>query len=91
MGSYPLRPSALAWASLVMALLAWSCFPMVGAGLAVLMALRALEEVRLARGELGGAGLIRLALWLGGAQLVLGLVAGAALAAVAVTALLRGS
>jgi hypothetical protein len=88
-GSYPARPSALAWASLVAALLAWSLLPMMGAGLAVLLALRAQEEARTAHGGLGGTALIRLSLLLGGLQLALGLVAGAAMAAVALTAFLR--
>jgi hypothetical protein len=83
------RPSALAWASVVAALLAWSFLPMMGAGLAVLLALRAQEEARAAHGGLGGTGLVRLALWLGGVQLALGLVAGAAMGAVALTALWR--
>jgi hypothetical protein len=85
----PARPSALAVASLVAGVLAWSILPLVGAALAVLLALRAHEELRDARGVLGGATLIRMALWLGGAQLALALLAGTAMAAVALTALAR--
>jgi hypothetical protein len=83
--SLPVRPSALAWASLVAALLAWSVVPMMGARLA----LRAHEEARAANGALGGSAVLRLALWLGGVQLVLGLLAGAAMGAVALVALWR--
>jgi hypothetical protein len=83
------RPGALAWASLAAALLGWTVLPLLGAALAVLLALRALEELPPGEGAAGGNRLLRLALWLGGAQLVLALVAGAAMAAVALTALLR--
>jgi hypothetical protein len=83
------RPSALAWASLAAGLLAWSLLPMLGAAVAVLMALRAEEEVRRAPGPRGGTAIVRLALWLGGAQLLLGILGCAAMGAVALTALLR--
>lgn len=89
--SLPARPGALAWASLVAALLGWSLLPLVGSAVAVLLALRAQEEVRPGAGAPAERSLLRLALWLGGVQLVLALVAGAAMAAVAVTALLRAS
>ena len=85
----PVRLSALAVASLVAAVLAWSLLPLLGAALAVLLALRAHEDLRDAQGALGGAALIRAALWLGGAQLVLAMLAAAAMGAVAMTALLR--
>lgn len=85
------RPSAFAVAALVAALLAWSVLPLLGAGLAVLFALRAQEDVRSARGALSGKLLIRVALWLGGGQLALALLAGvAAMAAAVVAAFLRG-
>jgi|GEM_PF-5804749 len=84
----PARPGALAWASLAAALLGWSVLPLLGAALAVLLALRAQEEAR--PGTDSSNAVLRLALWLGGAQLVLALVAGAAMAAVALTALCRG-
>lgn len=87
--SLPARPSALAWTSLVLALLAWSVLPMMGAAVAVLLALRAQEEARAAHGAIGGSTVLRLALWLGGVQLVLGVVAGAAMGAVALVALWR--
>ncbi len=81
------RPGALAWASLAAALLGWTLLPLLGAALAVLLALRAEEELPPATA--GGNTVLRLALWLGGAQLVLALVAAAAMAAVALTALVR--
>lgn len=85
------RPSAFAVAALVAALLAWSVLPLLGAGLAVVLALRAQEDVRVARGALAGKPLIRAALWLGGGQLALALIAGvAAMAAAVVTAFVRG-
>ena len=87
--SLPARPSALAWASLVAALLSWSILPMMGAALAVLLALRAQQEVRAAHGALGGSTVLRLALWLGGTQLGLGLLAGAAMGALALVSLWR--
>jgi hypothetical protein len=83
------RPSALAWASLAAGLLAWSLLPMLGAVVAVLLALRAEAEVRTAPEARGGTAIVRLALWLGGAQLLLGIVACAAMGAVALSALLR--
>ncbi len=83
--SPPARRGALEWASLVAALLGWTLLPVVGAAMAVLLALRAQEEA----GTRGGNTVLRVALWLGGTQLVLALVAGAAMAAVAFTALLR--
>ncbi|MGO9829832.1 MAG: hypothetical protein ACLPJH_06800 [Myxococcaceae bacterium] len=87
--SPPARPSALAWASLIAAVLGWSVLPLLGAALAVLLALRALEEGRTGGPPPGGGAVLRLALWLGGVQLVLALVAGAAMAAVALTSLWR--
>ncbi|MGO8970810.1 MAG: hypothetical protein ACLQDQ_14725 [Myxococcaceae bacterium] len=87
--SPPVRPSALAWASLIAALLGWSLMPLLGAALAVLLALRALEQTRTGSSPEGGSTVLRLALWLGGAQLVLALVAGAAMGAVALSALWR--
>ncbi len=83
------RPGALAWASLAAALLGWTVLPLLGAALAVLLALRAEEELPPGEATAGGNTVLRLALWLGGAQLVLALVAGAAMAAVALTALVR--
>jgi hypothetical protein len=82
----PSRPSPLAWASLLAAVLAWSIFPLLGAAVAVLLALRAQEEAAHAPRD---SAVVRVALVLGGAQLVLGLAAGAAMGAVALTALLR--
>lgn len=81
------RPSALAWASFLAALLAWSVLPMLGAALAVLLALRALEA---SGDEAPPNALVRLALWLGGAQLLLGFLAAAAMSVVAFVALCRG-
>src|SRR5271169_2997961 len=85
--SLPARPGALAWASLVAALLGWLVVPLLGAAVAVLLALRRQEELRPGGGTPGERMLLRVALWLGGAQLVLALVAGAAMGAVALTAL----
>jgi hypothetical protein len=85
----PARPSTLAWASLLAAVLAWSVLPVLGAALAVVLALRAHEEARAANGAIGGSAVLRLALWLGSMQLVLGLLAGAAMGAVALVALWR--
>ena len=87
--SLPARPGALAWASLAAALLGWSVLPLLGAALAVLLALRALEDARPGCARPAGNAILRFALWLGGAQLVLALVAGTAMAAVALTALWR--
>ncbi|HMK73341.1 MAG TPA: zinc ribbon domain-containing protein [Myxococcaceae bacterium] len=85
------RPSAFAVAALIAALLAWSVLPLLGAGLAVVLALRAEEHVRVARGALAGRLLIRVALWLGGGQLALALIAGvAAMAAAVVSAFVHG-
>ncbi|HXX29252.1 MAG TPA: hypothetical protein VEJ89_00870 [Myxococcaceae bacterium] len=78
------RPSLWAVAAVVAAALAWSVLPLVGAGLAVLFALRAQEDVRAARGALAGELLIRIALCLGGGQLALALVGGVAAMAAAV-------
>lgn len=85
----PVRPSGLAVTSLVTAVLAWSVLPVLGAGVAVLLALRAKEELRHAQGALGGQRMVQAALWLAGAQLALLLVAGAAMAAVALPPLIR--
>jgi hypothetical protein len=85
----PTRPSALAMASFIAGVLAWSILPLLGAALAVLLALRAHEEQSGAHTAAGGARLIQLALWLGGVQLALALLAGTAMAAVALTALAR--
>jgi hypothetical protein len=86
------RPSAFAVAAFFSALLAWSVLPLLGAGLAVVFALRAQEDLRAARGALGGRMLVRVALWLGGGQLALALVAGAAaMAAAVVSSFLHGS
>jgi hypothetical protein len=62
------RPSALAVCSLVAAVLAWTALPILGAGLAVVLALSAEEELGDARGALGGERLVQTALWLGGAS-----------------------
>jgi hypothetical protein len=80
------RLSPLAWASLLAAVLAWSLFPLLAAAVAVLLALRAQEEMGSAPRD---SVVVRAALFLGGAQLVLGLAAGAAMGAVALAALLR--
>lgn len=85
----PARVSTLAWASLAAALLAWSLLPMLGAAVAVLLALRAEEEARTPPLERGGTAIVRLALWLGGAQLFLGFLACATMGAVALAAFCR--
>jgi len=81
------RPSALAWASLLAALLGWSFLPLLGAAVAVLLGLRAEEKSETPAGHT----VLRVSLWLGGTQLVLALAAGAAMGAVALVALWRGS
>jgi hypothetical protein len=86
---FTVRPSPLAVSSLVAGVLAWTVLPVLGAAVAVLLALRAQEELRAAYGARGGSRFVRLALWLGGVQLALLLVAGAAMAAVALPALIR--
>jgi hypothetical protein len=80
------RTSALGWASLFAALLGWTVLPMVGAAVGVLLALRALEA---SGGEEAPRPVIRLALWLGGVQLVLGFLAVAAMGVVGFVALCR--
>ena len=85
------RTSTLTWAAVLFALLAWSALPVLGAAFAVLLALRAQEEAEASPQTEGGEALIRLALWLGGVQLVLLLVAGAALGTAALVALWRAS
>lgn len=76
----------LSWASLLAALLGWSVLPLVGAAFAVFLALRA-EEASFA--EAAPRNVIRLALWLGGVQLVPGVLAAAAMGVVAFVALCR--
>jgi hypothetical protein len=83
------RPSALAVSSFVAGVLAWTVLPVLGAAAAVLLALRAQEELRGVHAARGGSRFVRLALWLGGVQLALVLIAGSAMAAVALAALIR--
>jgi len=62
---------------------------LTGTALAGLLAPRAQQDVPTAPGARGGTAVLRLALWLGGVQLFLGLLAGAAMGAFALAALCR--